>query len=58
MEILETQWYTLKTGECIGIVKINTGFEVKTYIGKGLGLDEKEDTEIILKSGVPFYGQI
>lgn len=39
----------------IGIVKVDTGFEIKYYIGTGYGQDEKEDIEKILKHGSRFY---
>lgn len=42
----------------IGIVKVDTGFEVKYYIGTGYGKDEKEDIEKILKFGSRFYPEV
>ncbi len=47
-------WFTLQTGECIGVVIVNTGYEIKSYIGKGDGSSEMNDTLHILKRGTPF----
>ena len=69
VEILNSSWYGVRNygliyGDipptlCIGIVKMldKNGIE-KQYIGLGLGLNEEQDTRIVLDGGVPFYGEI
>ena len=42
----------------IGIVKVDTGFEIKYYIGTGYGQDEKEDIEKIVRFGSRFCPEI
>lgn len=50
IEILDSVWFGT-----IGIVKIDTGFETKWYIGKGEGISQKDDEEFIASYGTPFY---
>ena len=38
----------------IGIVLINNGYEDKSYIGIGHGINQKEDEEFIVERGMPF----
>lgn len=47
-------WFTLHSGECVGILLMNNGYEDKAYIGRGHGHDEKHDTQWILEYGTPF----
>lgn len=55
--VIESVWYTLKEGIEIGIVTIrNEVGEVKQYIGRGTGIDQEIDEQIIAAHGVPFYG--
>lgn len=54
IKVLNVWWYN----GTIGIVKVDTGFEVKYYIGTGYGKDEKEDIEKILKFGSRFYPEV
>lgn len=54
--VIESVWYTLKEGLTIGIVTVDNGFEIKKYIGRGIGLDKRIDEQIIAENGVPFYG--
>lgn len=51
---LNVWWYN----GAIGIVKVDTGFEIKYYIGTAYGQDEKEDIEKILKHGSRLYPEI
>ena len=53
IKVLDAWWYGT-----IGIVKVDTGFEVKYYIGTGYGKDEKEDIEKIVKYGSRFYPEV
>ena len=47
--VLDSIWF-----DKMGIVKVETKFSgVKFYIGKGLGLNEKEDEQLIAKNGMP-----
>lgn len=65
VEILGSCWYGVRNyhkiyGEnvpaTIGIVTIKDQYgTIKTYIGLGNGLNEKEDIITILEVGVPFY---
>ena len=54
IKVLNAWWYN----GTIGIVKVDTGFEIKYYIGTGYGQDEKEDIEKIVKYGSRFYPEI
>lgn len=49
-KILDIQWF----GD-VGIVTINNGFEIKTYIKKIAGLNEEEDVQNILRLGFKIY---
>lgn len=42
----------------VGIVKVDTGYEIKFYIGLGNGLDEQEDIKMILERGCRFYPEV
>jgi len=50
MKILDVQWFS-----DIGIVTIDNGYEIKTYIKKVPGLDEKRDIENIIAWGQKVY---
>lgn len=54
--VIDSVWYTLLDGTSIGIVTIDNGFEIKKYIGRGTGVDQDIDEQIIAANGVPFYG--
>lgn len=54
IKVLNAWWY----GGNIGVIKVDTGFEIKYYIGTVYGQDEKEDIEKILKYGSRFYPEI
>lgn len=54
--VIDSVWYTLKDEITIGIVTIDNGFEIKKYIGRGTGVDQVIDEQIIAANGVPFYG--
>lgn len=54
IKVLNAWWYN----GTIGIVKVDTGFEIKYYIGTGYGQDEREDIEKILKFGSRFYPEV
>ena len=58
--VLGAVWYSPFTGslDIIGIVKVDTGFEIKFYIGTGKGQNEEEDIQKILKYGSRFYPKI
>lgn len=68
VEIIDVCWWCVRNfnevygkispNTCIGVVKINNGYEEKSYIGLGKGLDEEEDIKLILECGVPFYGEV
>lgn len=51
-KILNVQWF----GK-IGIVTIDNGIEIKTYIKEIEGNDEKQDIQDILKHGTKVYPQ-
>jgi hypothetical protein len=53
VNVLESVWY----GE-IGIVKIDNGFEIKWYIGRGQGINQERDEQWIAAYGMPFYPQM
>lgn len=56
MKELKTYWYTVvNTSKVIGIVKVNTGYEDKYYIGIADGDDENIDIQQILDYGSRFY---
>ena len=54
--VIDSVWYTLRDEITIGIVTIDNGFEIKKYIGRGTGVDQAIDEQIIVANGVPFYG--
>jgi len=54
--VIDSVWYTLRDEITIGIVTIDNGFEIKKYIGRGTGVDQDIDEQIIAANGVPFYG--
>lgn len=56
MKIIDSVWYTLCDGTCIGIVTVDTGFEIKKYIGKGLGVSQEADELLIAQIGTPYFG--
>lgn len=69
VEILSAVWYSIKNYDfvygkivptaCIGIVRMVDSYGIeKQYIGLGLGLNEEQDTRLVLDNGVPFYGEI
>lgn len=56
MKGISATWYTsLNTSKIIGIVKVNTGYEDKYYIGIADGEDENKDIQQILDYGCRFY---
>lgn len=56
MKELRAYWYTvLGTAKVIGIVKVDTGYEDKYYIGIADGEDENRDIQQILDYGSRFY---
>ena len=50
MKILNVQWFN-----DIGIVTIENGFEIKTYIKKVDGFNEKDDIQQIISWGYKIY---
>ena len=46
MKILNIEWFNN-----VGIITIDDGFEIKTYIGLCDGIDEQEDIQSILAYG-------
>ena len=50
IKILNVQWF----GN-VGIVTIDNGFEVKTYIKQIAGFDEKQDIQDIIALGYKVY---
>ena len=54
--VIDSVWYTLRDEITIGIVTIYNGFEIKKYIGRGTGVDQAIDEQIIAANGVPFSG--
>lgn len=56
MKELRAYWYTVvNTSKVVGIVKVNTGYEDKYYIGIADGEDEDTDIYQILRCGSRFY---
>jgi hypothetical protein len=49
-KIIDSVWFNR-----IGIVKVDTEFEIKWYIGEGKGLNQQEDEDTIANRGTPFY---
>lgn len=45
-KILNVQWF-----DCVGLVTIDDGYEIKTYCKCVNGIDEKQDIQDILKYG-------
>lgn len=50
MKILNVQWFNN-----VGIVTIDNGFEIKTYINAVKGFNEKEDIQEIISLGFKVY---
>ena len=59
-KVLNAVWYSAWNirNEQIGIVKVDTGYEIKSHIGLANGLDEQEDIKMILERGDRFYPEI
>lgn len=56
IDILDSVWFgNLTEGTTIGIVKINTGYGVKWYIGLAEGDDKSYDEQFIAKWGTPIF---
>lgn len=59
MKELRAYWYTVvNTSKVVGIVKVNTGYEDKYYIGIADGDDENIDIQQILDYVSRFYPEI
>lgn len=58
--VLGAVWYSPFTRnlDVIGIVRVDTGFEIKYYIGTAKGENEEEDIQNILKFGSRFHPEI
>lgn len=54
-KILDVQWLTSAFGNQIGIVTIDNGYEIKTYIKQVAGLDEDFDVKNIIERGAKIY---
>lgn len=50
MKILNVQWFNN-----VGVVTIDNGFEVKTYIKAVQGFNEQEDVQDIISLGFKIY---
>lgn len=50
MKILNVQWFNN-----VGIVTIDNGFEIKTYIKEVKGLNEEQDIQDIINLGFKIY---
>lgn len=46
------RWFNGRS--CVGIVRVNNGYEVKYYIGVAKGYDEDEDVQFITAFGTTF----
>ncbi len=59
-KVLNAVWYTPFTTniDTIGIIKVDTGFEIKYYIGTGYGKNEEEDIQRIVNYGDRFYPEV
>ena len=56
MKGISATWYTCSgTAKVIGIVKVNTGYEDKYYIGIADGEDENTDIQQVISYGSRFY---
>ncbi len=53
MKINHATWFTLRTGQCIGIVvgEDEVTKKKKAYIGTGKGIDEEADKKKIVEQG-------
>lgn len=54
MKILGSYWFSELGGKVIGIVVVDTGFEIKAYIGNGDGHDQSQDESRIARHGAKF----
>ncbi len=55
-KILNSIWYTpIGTTDCIWIVKVDTGFWIKFYIGNATGKNQEEDEQHIAKMWAPVF---
>lgn len=54
IKVLNVWWY----GGNVGIIKVDTGFEIKYYIGAGYGKNEEKDIQRIVNYGDRFYPEI
>lgn len=57
MKIIKTIWYSLftKNSHAVGIVTVDTGEEIKCFIGTGEGKSSKKDAKRIVENGFRFY---
>lgn len=55
VKILDVQWLTSVFGNQIGIVTIDNGYEIKTYIKHVAGFDEDFDVQNIIDYGAKIY---
>lgn len=54
MKIIGTEWFTLRSGETIGITVIENGIgEKKAYISVVPGIDEEKDEQFVANHGSP-----
>lgn len=57
MKIIKTIWYSLftKNSHAVGIVTVDTGEEIKCFIGTGEGKSSKKDAKRIVENEFRFY---
>lgn len=57
MKIVDSYWFTLMSGDNLGIVLVDNGHQKKAYLGKASGHHEKFDEMFIAQNGVkiPVY---
>jgi hypothetical protein len=53
IKILDVQWFTRTMS--IGIVTIDNGFEIKTYLKPVLGFNKEHDIRDIIENGIKIY---
>lgn len=48
----DVRWFNGRA--CVGVVRVDTGYEIKYYIGVGKGYDEQDDIMFIASFGSTF----
>ena len=54
MKVLSSMWFNSLRGECIGLVLVDAGAELKAYLGSAMSGTEDADVKHICSFGAKF----